>query len=874
FLAEGRLLARLTHPNVVPVHDAGEADGLLYYVMEFVEGETLADRLRRGPLPRDEALRLARDLLGALAAAHRLDIVHRDVKPSNIFWRLEGSLLGDFGIARLHEPDSSDPTRTGELIGTPGYMAPEQREGQSATAATDVYAAGLVLYEACTGRRWTAYQSPDQGDWTGVPAELAAPLRKAMSPDPAARWPDAAVFATAIGAGGTRRRRAIAAGLGLVAVAIGVVIVWPGPEPPIETKRAGLTLVIPRFEVVGAPGRQGLGDSVAAELRDRLQGYPDFFITDQDPPRGDSALRVSGRITMRGEWLRFEVRGAGLTALEPVVIDTVPRSYWQGQVDNLAFQLLRSLWESPALRDLWLSGDILPDTDRGFALWLKGEQFWARSQGEEAFWAYQEAEDQDTTCLICSFRLTDVGRWIEQTHDPRHLARTRAALGQFPLRYQALIRAQDATPAARIEMLREAAGGESQFYLTWMYLGDEQLHRGALQGSLRAEAIASLEHAVRLQPRFVPGWQHLGWVAISEGDSVRAREAVSVLDRPSGQGGVATALTALLQAGYAWRFLPADSAGRRSAVLLDEGLRVFPNTVGAARMLMSMEEARGAVEVGKLLARRTGTPGALSHGLLGQLFGYAALGRLDSVQIVRDWFGRRTDDPSLPVLALELETLLRAFDPDASIRKDSILAQQLDQAIRGAGAPGELRARLIFARALLDYRNGDSGSFALARRRLDNEPRARNLRVILDAAARAGAGDTAGAFRELTSLADPGDSLTALPAANAASRLLRAEWLSRQDPARANRVLRWHEHLNISGHLTGPPQSGEVAWALGTLARWHRRTLLVADGTSSAEWCSVNRGIVRAWSGSPSPFGYRADSARRSLAEQRCAESP
>src|SRR5262245_20393152 len=157
FLGEGRLLAKLSHPNIVPVYDAGEADGLIYYVMEYIVGETLAQRLDRGPLSAAEAFQLSRDLLGALSAAHALGVVHRDVKPANLFLRAGRTLLGDFGIAWWRE-EQREFTTPGQLVGTLLYMTPEQYDGKRSTPRTDVYAAGLVIWEAVTGSRWPRLQ--------------------------------------------------------------------------------------------------------------------------------------------------------------------------------------------------------------------------------------------------------------------------------------------------------------------------------------------------------------------------------------------------------------------------------------------------------------------------------------------------------------------------------------------------------------------------------------------------------------------------------------------------------------------------------------------------------------------------------------------
>src|SRR4026209_618804 len=149
FLREAQYLANLNHPNILPVHFAGERDGLVYYVMDYVAGDTLDRRIARGALGLNETISLGQGLLGALAAAHGKGVIHRDIKPSNIFLSDKRPMLGDFGIA--HALDSTDPALTlpGASVGTPLYMAPEQATGGSVSAASDLYAVGLVLFEAC-----------------------------------------------------------------------------------------------------------------------------------------------------------------------------------------------------------------------------------------------------------------------------------------------------------------------------------------------------------------------------------------------------------------------------------------------------------------------------------------------------------------------------------------------------------------------------------------------------------------------------------------------------------------------------------------------------------------------------------------------------
>jgi serine/threonine-protein kinase len=154
FLREIEISARLSHPNILTLIDSGEADGLLFYVMPYVEGESLRERLRReGQLSVEEALRIAREIADALHYAHSKDIIHRDIKPENILFEAGHAVVTDFGIARaLSEAGGTRLTETGYAVGTPHYMSPEQALGQrEIDRRTDVYSLGCVLYEMLGG---------------------------------------------------------------------------------------------------------------------------------------------------------------------------------------------------------------------------------------------------------------------------------------------------------------------------------------------------------------------------------------------------------------------------------------------------------------------------------------------------------------------------------------------------------------------------------------------------------------------------------------------------------------------------------------------------------------------------------------------------
>ena len=173
---EARAISALNHPHICVLHDLGRQDGIDYLVMEYLEGETLADRLKRGALPLEQALRHAIEIAEALDRAHRQGIVHRDLKPGNVMITKSGAKLLDFGLAKLRPADarpqsesalSALPTQDGALtgegtiVGTVPYMSPEQIEGAEPDARADVFAFGAVLYEMVTGRR--AFQAKTQG---------------------------------------------------------------------------------------------------------------------------------------------------------------------------------------------------------------------------------------------------------------------------------------------------------------------------------------------------------------------------------------------------------------------------------------------------------------------------------------------------------------------------------------------------------------------------------------------------------------------------------------------------------------------------------------------------------------------------------------
>jgi eukaryotic-like serine/threonine-protein kinase len=212
---EARAAARLEHPNIARVLDLGEQEGRPYLAMELLEGESLAARVdRAGAMAPAEASRVVAAVADALEAAHRAGVVHRDVKPGNVFLTSDGEVkVLDFGIASAV---GDAAITTGDLLGTPAYLAPERVLGHPATPAADIYALGVVLYELLAGRRpfeagsdielamahVHARPAPLRQLAPSAPSSLVAACGHAMAKDPSARLPSAAAFARLVRAKG------------------------------------------------------------------------------------------------------------------------------------------------------------------------------------------------------------------------------------------------------------------------------------------------------------------------------------------------------------------------------------------------------------------------------------------------------------------------------------------------------------------------------------------------------------------------------------------------------------------------------------------------------------------------------------------------
>ena len=325
FLHEIRTTANLQHPHILPLHDSGQVESTVFYVMPFVEGESLRDRLdREKQLPIEDAVRIASQVAGALDYAHRHGVIHRDIKPENILLHDGSALVADFGIAlAASSTGGTRMTETGMSLGTPHYMSPEQAMGErEITARSDVYALGVVAYEMLTGdppftgstaqaivaRVVTEDPRSITLQRKTVPPHVEEAVLTALSKLPADRYATAAEFAAALAGQGTGLRRPattavrtdgsgvarwrrVALVCGAVALAAVALAGWlglrPRPEPPVH--RFGLALpdgqrpqtaAFSLSRDAGVLVYQGPAESTGGEprvwvkLRDRADAYP------------------------------------------------------------------------------------------------------------------------------------------------------------------------------------------------------------------------------------------------------------------------------------------------------------------------------------------------------------------------------------------------------------------------------------------------------------------------------------------------------------------------------------------------------------------------------------------------------------------------
>ena len=561
FLREIRVVARLSHPHILPLFDSGEAEGLLYYVMPYVAGESLRQRLdREGRLPMSSAVRIACQVGLALDYAHRHDVVHRDIKPENILLDGDQAIVADFGIATARKAASEDRlTEVGLAVGTPAYMSPEQAGGApEVDGRSDIYSLGCVLYEMLGGmppftgptpqavmaQQVLATLSPIRDRRQDVPESVERALEMALAKEPTDRFATAAeLSATLEGsvtpgplpAAGRRNRRRTAALLGVGAVAATAFLLALGlqrhdPDPG-DTPRIA---VLP-FDNLGSAEDGYFADGITEEITSRLAMIPTLGVisrTSAEQYRAtDKSIKEIGRELGVAYILEGSVRwekspqGSRVRVTPQLIRVSDDRHLWAGRFDETlaeVFEVQSRIAEQVASElDLALRQ---PDHEalaakptenlQAYDVYLRGNDLLTKAGVPDAIGSaermYVQATELDPGFALAFARLARARIWqfhFSERTAPK-LAAARAAV-------DSALALDAALPEAHLALGQIHYWGELDYEAALREFrlahagdpgnGDIAWARGLVERRLGQwnQALASLRKAVELDPRSV-----------------------------------------------------------------------------------------------------------------------------------------------------------------------------------------------------------------------------------------------------------------------------------------------------------------------------------------------------------------------------------
>jgi serine/threonine-protein kinase len=480
FKREAQLTAGLQHPHILPIISAGSAKDLLYYVMPYVDGESLRTRMaREGALPVNEAIRLLLEICDALAHAHANGVIHRDIKPENILLQGGHAVVADFGIAGAldggNHPRMSGPTRltsTGISLGTVGYMAPEQSVGErNIDTRADVYSLGVVGYEMIAGRRLFEGESaqtviaahltqrPVPLDRTadGVPTPVVMAIEKALEKNPDDRFQTAGEFRDALRAQlspmttmtravpaalvrAAKRRAAVlrsrtwvAAALVFVAAVAGGAMWWKSRSSTAGAADVVRVAVVP-FDVIGEEPiwKEGIVDLMARNLdgAGTLHTIAPAIVvrdwkgkSDRDNARA-TAQRLGADYAVFGSIIASTGETSRMTAsLLNVRTDSIVGEF-KGSgaeithlADSLALVVIESLGRWHRLGAVDRPAPRGTSSVPALRYFLQGEQLFRRTQWDSAFATFRKSADADSMFALPLHRMSEIGGWLSFVSD-------------------------------------------------------------------------------------------------------------------------------------------------------------------------------------------------------------------------------------------------------------------------------------------------------------------------------------------------------------------------------------------------------------------------------------------------------------------------
>ncbi|MEP7064580.1 MAG: serine/threonine-protein kinase [Gemmatimonadota bacterium] len=583
FKKEIEVAAQLQHPNIVPLLAAGSGDGLLWFVMPFVRGESLRHRLEEsGKLPVRDAVRILIEVADALAYAHRQGIVHRDIKPENILLEEGHAVLADFGVARAivaarsaNASDGGNLTGTGMSVGTPTYMSPEQAAGESnVDARADIYALGLVGYEMLAGQHpfggsgsvqsmivaHLTQPAPPVTKLRGdTPPAVNAAIARALAKTPAERFGTAGEFRDALDAAPASAKRSrvslVAMGVAVVAALVVAGIVVSRRQRAVQLDQ-NLVVVAP-FDVVDADLKlwhEGMVDVLSRNLDGAgpLRTVSPTVVVRRWTGRADRESATSlgkatgARLAVFGSLIRSgadSVRASAsvLDASSGRVLGEVERKDASSRMDRLSdsltIGLLRELGKSRALAGAQISS-VGTTSLPALKAFLQGQQYFRHSAWDSAVASYDRAIESDSTFSIALMYDALARGWLNGATDSvsnlfarraerfnKGLSPRDSLLVLAADRFAQLGEAKDPLPFGTQEELFAATHEAVRRYPSdpevWFALGDAQYHYGYGKkvGVPESEVIRSFDRAIALDSAFTPAYIHAIEMAFRYGTS-------------------------------------------------------------------------------------------------------------------------------------------------------------------------------------------------------------------------------------------------------------------------------------------------------------------------------------------------------------------
>ena len=650
FEREIAIAAHLAHPHILPLHDSGEAAGHLFFVMPFVEGESLRARLlREGPLPVADAVRLAEQVASALGYAHGQGVVHRDIKPENILIESGDEVfVTDFGLARAIEGVGLPITESGLVLGTPAYMSPEQVEGRSKVdGRSDIYALGCVLYEMLAGeppfsgqtaqliltRQLCDQPTPLGVLRPGVPPWLEALVTRMLAKVPADRPPTASVVAHALAMGSsgattplprvTQRRQsqrlAFAAGIAAVGLVVaGGLAIIARRAPHLDAHR--IVVFAPEAEDVGTAMLAAIGST---ELASAIDG--DAALPATSGAAQPTAMREVARRSGAGNWVLVRpLRGDSLhLVLEHHLMpgDSVRRHV-------LAFASGADSWVVGLASARMLVADLLGPTraaaglaqlqDRApdaLAWYFMGERSYRNAEFGPALEQFDRAIALDSTFTYAALRGAQAASWTERAGDAERLMQLpMARLAELTPRQAAFARGLDAYLHGRadsaVTWFRESVRLDAGAVEGWMGIGETYTHLLPGDGPLDSLAEAAFLRARRLDSAFAPALPHLVEFAARRGDAATARARLTAFAAMRRDTSTVDHLVLMLRCAVGapidWRREAARSPQRTvaAAQLLSAGGLQQPRCALAAWEALQAEDTIARHRFGILAARQ------------------------------------------------------------------------------------------------------------------------------------------------------------------------------------------------------------------------------------------------------------------------------